>query len=405
MCTVLQQTLGDRSRDYGGEDSGRRRHSPVRLSSDVPTYSYLADLGTLKRPIDPSDRKISHPNMHFHVPPEGSHRSRSSYISQLYGRSRSASRTGMRLLVDYMRSTTPRPKSPYMNNEEAIGLAHYPDGKHPEEDKPAPIERDDFPAPPFSCGYNRRKRHWSEPGLKVSSPPTPPTPSTPEEDEEEDPQLEKSEKELKKISTAMGQIFLTEIAIEKERRKSQKGRYIDPRSAARSPAANKEPLFKLRYESPINASPSRIADHLHPWEDDGRRSCITPYSPSPAPPKPKSHTLPSRFSPFESTKVEEVDFSSKSDVSSGDIHYGERPRSGCTVPHICSGNKLQASTIYPAHLLFTTNYRLPGDVDRCNIEKHLSDHDFDLLFECSRLEFYQLAYWKRSELKKKYYLF
>ena len=40
-----------------------------------------------------------------------------------------------------------RPKSPHMNNEEAINLSHYPDGRKPEEneEKKAPIERDDCP--------------------------------------------------------------------------------------------------------------------------------------------------------------------------------------------------------------------------------------------------------------------
>ena len=40
-----------------------------------------------------------------------------------------------------------RPRSPHMNNEEPINLSHYPDGRKPEdnEEKPAPIERDDFP--------------------------------------------------------------------------------------------------------------------------------------------------------------------------------------------------------------------------------------------------------------------
>jgi hypothetical protein len=34
-----------------------------------------------------------------------------------------------------------------MNNEEPINLSHYPDGRKPEEneEKTAPIERDDFP--------------------------------------------------------------------------------------------------------------------------------------------------------------------------------------------------------------------------------------------------------------------
>lgn len=52
----------------------------------------------------------------------------------------------MRLLVNELEATAPRPRSPHMNNEEPINLSHYPDGRKPEdESKPRPIERDDFP--------------------------------------------------------------------------------------------------------------------------------------------------------------------------------------------------------------------------------------------------------------------
>lgn len=36
-----------------------------------------------------------------------------------------------------------------MNNEEPIELAHYPDATKPNPNSVPPIERDDFPAPPF----------------------------------------------------------------------------------------------------------------------------------------------------------------------------------------------------------------------------------------------------------------
>lgn len=62
------------------------------------------------------------------------------------------SRSGMRALVDSIRSETPRPKSPHtMNNEEPIELAHYPAAKPPAPGEKPKIERDDFPAPP--CPY------------------------------------------------------------------------------------------------------------------------------------------------------------------------------------------------------------------------------------------------------------
>lgn len=40
----------------------------------------------------------------------------------------------------------------------------------------------------------------------------------------------------------------------------------------------------------------------------------------------------------------------------------------------------EPAKIYPYHLLLITNYRLPADVDRCNLERHLSDSEFDTLF-------------------------
>ncbi|KFM69743.1 hypothetical protein X975_18658, partial [Stegodyphus mimosarum] len=36
-----------------------------------------------------------------------------------------------------------------MNNEEPIEYSHYPGGHPPSPDEVPPIERDDFPAPPF----------------------------------------------------------------------------------------------------------------------------------------------------------------------------------------------------------------------------------------------------------------
>ena len=134
MCTVLQQHLNQTNgfmelerttsprptTGTGGTSSNAsttlyRHVSPGRstLVSSQPTYSYLQDLPNLKRPIDPYDRKISTPTMHFHVPTDSEGKagrmSRSSYVQQLLGRrSRSQSRTGMRVLVDQIQSTTPR---------------------------------------------------------------------------------------------------------------------------------------------------------------------------------------------------------------------------------------------------------------------------------------------------------
>lgn len=58
------------------------------------------------------------------------------------------SRTGaMSVLAESMNRE--RPKSPHMNNEEPIELAHFPDAHPPKPNDQAKIERDDFPAPPY----------------------------------------------------------------------------------------------------------------------------------------------------------------------------------------------------------------------------------------------------------------
>ena len=61
--------------------------------------------------------------------------------------------------------------------------------------------------------------------------------------------------------------------------------------------------------------------------------------------------------------------------------------------------------MYPLHVLFTTNYKLPPDLDRCNLEKHLSDADFEMAFNVARDDFYRMPIWKRNDLKKRVRLF
>jgi hypothetical protein len=50
-----------------------------------------------------------------------------------------------------------------------------------------------------------------------------------------------------------------------------------------------------------------------------------------------------------------------------------------------------AANVYPLHLLQTNNYRLPGDVDPQNLERHLTDSDFESIFRMPRDEFYQVS--------------
>ena len=116
--------------------------------------------------------------------------------------------------------------------------------------KKRPIERDDFPAPPFPYA---RRRHWSEPLRSSSSEdeeeeqPVEAVESSSEEEEKPDPKLDQTEGELKKISRGMASVFLADLEAERIRRKKEKStKFIDPRSASRTPAANREPHFRLR---------------------------------------------------------------------------------------------------------------------------------------------------------------
>ncbi|KAK2500515.1 hypothetical protein MC885_017300 [Smutsia gigantea] len=67
-----------------------------------------------------------------------------------------------------------------------------------------------------------------------------------------------------------------------------------------------------------------------------------------------------------------------------------------------------AQEIYPYDALIVTNrirVKLPKDVDRTRLERHLSPAEFQEVFGMSMDEFDRLALWKRNDLKKKALLF
>jgi actin-binding LIM protein len=267
----LSSTMSELHYGVGGGGVGSRASSPggslVRdyrsQSPGIPyAYSYLRSQGarsvsSLRRPIDPYDRKTSHPPMHFHVPDK----SRKGSVLP----ARPSSRTGMRALVNNLQATSPRPRSPHMNNEEPIEMSHYPDGKR-ETERVAPIERDDFPAPPFLYADLERRRRWSEPMKKEQEEEADsPGVEIPQEVDEIDAKLRTQEETLRKISngSSMGRVFLDTVK-QREKINAQRRAFIDPRSYARTPSATREPQFRLRYDSPVNASPSRISTHERP---------------------------------------------------------------------------------------------------------------------------------------------
>ncbi|XP_045780584.1 actin-binding LIM protein 2 isoform X4 [Maniola jurtina] len=442
-------------REY--RDSRDETCSPHRIT----TYSYLAsEPTTLRRCVQPYDRPPTSP--HFHRPPS----SASTRASSRAG-SKASSRPGMRVLVDSIRSETPRPKSPHMNNEEPIELSHYPSAYKPPPGTKPKIERDDFPAPPYPYTDPERRRRWSDTYKGV--------PDSDDEGErvnglngDVDPKLRREEQELSKIETGIAQVFLKEVK-EREKLQQWKKQNLDPRNASRTPSASREAGIRLRYSSPVGASPSRSLDHPRALDVaplPARHHHVPSYNVFTyhlndvmhAPPRPgyglRSSTLPAgglrgcngdfTFSGL-GDKTHSTDFSSgKSDISAGSITDVDRSavttdggvviRGGGVVsaaagpvgpgstmgsgvgvrgggvrrslPNMATSHLLhEPAKLYPYHLLLITNYRLPPDVDRLNLERHLSDAEFEAILQVGRQEFYRLPQWRRNELKRRARLF
>lgn len=54
------------------------------------------------------------------------------------------------------------------------------------------------------------------------------------------------------MGSGIGKVFLQEVR-EREKHQKWKVSHIDPRNASRCPSAAREPTYRLRYQSPINA--------------------------------------------------------------------------------------------------------------------------------------------------------
>jgi len=246
------------------DNVSRSLHRPYSPASGLRSHSPVSEpYTTLRRQVEPYDRYKSSQNMqHFHLPAGRRTTSRLTY-------GRPGTRTAMTQMVEQIKtSNTARPRSPSMNNEEPIQLAHYPGGLPGSR----AIEREDFPAPPFPFSDQERKRRRS--GSIGSN-----QEQEEENQEDVDPSIEeklrRNEEELMKISSGIGKVFLDTIK-KTEKIRSARLTNIDPRSAARTPAANKMPKYRLRYDSPAWASPSRDTMHGRPWdsEDDLERVVV-----------------------------------------------------------------------------------------------------------------------------------
>ena len=91
--------------------------------------------------------------------------------------------------------------------------------------------------------------------------------------------------------------------------------------------------------------------------------------------------------------------------SSNTYTHGFRQGGSRAPTPLGAGTVMTEHKIYPVHLIFTSNYKIPPDVDRCNLEKHLSDSDFEMVFNMSRDDFYAMPLWRRNDYKRRVRLF
>ncbi|VDK44128.1 unnamed protein product [Anisakis simplex] len=424
----------------GGRSSSLR----ARRAADEPkyhthfgqhlTYMYLlpeAEQTYLKHPIAPHPPQPAQ----FHTP-QGPIKIRKSRMSML--------KTGMQRLTEDLERNTPRAKSPHMDNEEPIEMAHYPGGHAPDPSVLPPIEREDFPAPPYPYAVEELKRRLSSSSVENA-----------EDDDESDEDYEDNAKlDEEKLKRAVEQLdtydkdssiaHVIKQNLEEAHKKQRLPLHWDPRNASRTPSAKKMSHLRFRYDTPINASPSRHLNRPKPWiywqgAAGGDKAATTTipffHIPQRAGMCGRAATLPDGYHYGQvtagdlSTMDGHLDstltshFSDQSLNGTAEIMVGgggTLPGIGAVIPGtgggggtISTAGLLRSSLpdmskpakIYALNELQTSNKKLPEDVDREHLERHLNRAEFEQIFSMSPIEFYKLPEWKRINLKRKAKLF
>ncbi|KAF8353518.1 unc-115 [Pristionchus pacificus] len=364
----------------------------------------------LKQPIpihNPQPAQYHHPQAPIKI--------RKSRMSML--------KTGMqRLTEDLDKGPGPRPKSPHMDNEEPIEMAHYPAGHAPEPGTIPAIDRDDFPAPPYPYAVEELKRRLSSSSIEndVSDDEF----SDSEKFDEE--KMKKTVEKLEQLEVDSSIAAVIKQNIEESNKKQKLPLHWDPRNASRTPSAKKMPHLRFRYDTPINASPSRHMNRPKPWvvwqggSRDGGATLPCFHLPDSRANTMRACTLPSAYA-------------FGHNLSSGDLHDHDQTISSHysehSLAHVGMGggttgvgtmrpaaevkpalrsslpDMSKPAKIYSLVELQTTNKDLPEEVDRHHLERHLSRDEFENIFGMSPIEFYKLPEWKRINLKRKHKLF
>uniref|UniRef100_A0A8C4N5A9 HP domain-containing protein n=1 Tax=Eptatretus burgeri TaxID=7764 RepID=A0A8C4N5A9_EPTBU len=268
----------------------------------------------------------------------------------------------------------------HLVGEEVIQSAKFPAAHPPDPGQPAKIEMDYWPCPPSLAAVEWRRRR----GARTAEDDT-------EEDEEEEMRRRHAihEHNLSKVQSGLGQLILRE---EMDRLSAPCD--LDPRSSSRTPSASSEPAQRTRYDSPLNASPSRRLCREDP-DSPSKSSSLPGYNRNGIQRVSLHGRLKStknmsgyRGDPFEHA------------VATGSHAY--RMEKGISMP-----NMLEPK-IYPYEMLTVSSRgrcRLPKDVDRTRLERHLSPAEFRHRFGMSIQEFDRFPLWKRNDMKRKLHLF
>uniref|UniRef100_A0AC35U819 Actin-binding LIM protein 1 n=1 Tax=Rhabditophanes sp. KR3021 TaxID=114890 RepID=A0AC35U819_9BILA len=369
------------------------------------------DSSYLKHPISPHPPKPAQ----FHTP-SAPIKIRKSRFSML--------KTGMQRLTEDLERNIPRAKSPHMDNEEPIELAHYPAAHAPNPGEPVPIERDDFPAPPYPYAIEEYRRRLSTSSVENDSDDDEFT----DDDRIDGNKLRSAVEQLDKFEKDSGIAHVIKQNIEESQKKQKLPLHWDPRNASRTASAKKMPHLKFRYDTPINASPSRHLNRPKPWvywrEGGGTERPNTNTLPNFHIPNGgtlgKAATLPEGYGyHVYGTSMEHLDTTISSHFSNLSLNsatlssHGYSSRQNTLNGQGDLRTNLRSSlpdmskkvSIYTLSELQTTNKDLPGEVDRMHLERHLVREDFEEIFKMTPIEFYKLPEWKRINLKRKVKLF
>ncbi|XP_036900859.1 actin-binding LIM protein 3 isoform X7 [Sturnira hondurensis] len=172
------------------------------------------------------------------------------------------------------------------------------------------------------------------------------------------------DRSMHKLQSGIGRLIL------KEEMKARSSSYADPWTPPRSSTSSREALHTAGYDMSLNGSP-----RSHYLADSD--PLISKSASLPAYRRNGLHRTPS---------ADLFHYDSMNAVNWGVREY----------------------KIYPYELLLVTTRgrnRLPKDVDRTRLERHLSQEEFYQVFGMTISEFDRLALWKRNELKKQARLF